>query len=489
MGSALLHGFLDGVGLGDLDRDALLALIQDDEFNHADLYRRARRAHERRLSAARSTMCCSPSSAVTGAARGRRARAFRGRRRRCIPYVPGGGVPRARAHEARAARRRRSARVALVADGVGGDARRHAHARGDPRARRPGLRGRGRSAPTPTSTAGCRPSRDVEVPFYPGLGRRRPEPARGRRDAGRLAATTSCTSARRARAGGGRDDGATWSTCRSSAATTPSLPPMRPCAPPTRASRRRCSRRCRPVLRRLRSSCSLRARPRTRCCDARRRCRPACGAGTAASTSSVSTPSCASPELLPGEINVLYAGRLTPKKGADLLADAFLAARERDPRLHLCLAGGGPEEARLRARLGEHATFLGWLEGDGARARLRERRRVPVREPHRHVRSGAAGSAGLWPAGDRGRRGRAARDRARRSHRPAAPPEPQALADALCEVVSSPLLRERLVAGALNDARQRSWDAALGLLAAGYSRALAIRDAAGDAPPELALAS
>jgi glycosyltransferase involved in cell wall biosynthesis len=46
------------------------------------------------------------------------------------------------------------------------------------------------------------------------------------------------------------------------------------------------------------------------------------------------------------------------------LADAFLAARERDPRLHLCLAGGGPEEDAQRERLGEHASFLGWLEGD-----------------------------------------------------------------------------------------------------------------------------
>ena len=68
--------------------------------------------------------------------------------------------------------------------------------------------------------------------------------------------------------------------------------------------------------------------------------------------------------LFAGEINVLYAGRLTREKGADLLADAFLAARERDPGLHLVLAGGGPEEDVLRERLGGHATFLGWLEGD-----------------------------------------------------------------------------------------------------------------------------
>ena len=42
---------------------------------------------------------------------------------------------------------------------------------------------------------------------------------------------------------------------------------------------------------------------------------------------------------------MLYAGRLTKEKGVELLADAFLAARWRDPRLHLVLAGGGPEEA------------------------------------------------------------------------------------------------------------------------------------------------
>jgi glycosyltransferase involved in cell wall biosynthesis len=63
-------------------------------------------------------------------------------------------------------------------------------------------------------------------------------------------------------------------------------------------------------------------------------------------------------------INVLYSGRITREKGVELLADAFLRARTRDPRLHLLLAGGGPEQERLQERLGEAATFLGWLEGD-----------------------------------------------------------------------------------------------------------------------------
>ena len=34
------------------------------------------------------------------------------------------------------------------------------------------------------------------------------------------------------------------------------------------------------------------------------------------------------------------------------------------PALHLVIAGGGPEEPTLRERLGDRATFLGWLEGD-----------------------------------------------------------------------------------------------------------------------------
>ena len=52
------------------------------------------------------------------------------------------------------------------------------------------------------------------------------------------------------------------------------------------------------------------------------------------------------------------------RQGVDLLAESFLRAHARDPRLHLLLAGGGPEEDELRARLGERATFLGWLSGE-----------------------------------------------------------------------------------------------------------------------------
>ena len=70
----------------------------------------------------------------------------------------------------------------------------------------------------------------------------------------------------------------------------------------------------------------------------------------------------------PGAFNVLYAGRITSEKNIDLLADAFVAAHAADSRLHLVLAGGGPEQPRLAARLGARATFLGWLEGDALAA-------------------------------------------------------------------------------------------------------------------------
>jgi len=47
-----------------------------------------------------------------------------------------------------------------------------------------------------------------------------------------------------------------------------------------------------------------------------------------------------------------------------LLVDAFQAARWRDPRLRLVLAGGGSEQEQIAQRLGERATFLGWLDGE-----------------------------------------------------------------------------------------------------------------------------
>jgi len=178
------------------------------------------------------------------------------------------------------------------------------------------------------------------------------------------------------------------------------------------------------------------------------------------------------PDLLPGEITVLYAGRLTREKGADLLADAFLRARARDPRLHLALAGGGPEQDVLRERLGEHATFLGWLEGDTLAAAYAsadiflfasrtdtfgqvlleaQASGLPV------VAVGEGGPTSIVTDGVTGR---------------LCPADADALADAVVSLAASPLQRERLASTALHAVAQRTWERSLQRLADGYRRAL-----------------
>jgi glycosyltransferase involved in cell wall biosynthesis len=176
--------------------------------------------------------------------------------------------------------------------------------------------------------------------------------------------------------------------------------------------------------------------------------------------------------LLPGEVTVLYAGRQTKEKGADLLADAFLAARERDPRLHLVLAGGGPEEHVLRERLGEHATFLGWLEGeDLARAYASADMFLFCSEtdtfgqvlleaqasglPVVAVRAG--GPAELIHDGETGLLRRA---------------NALELAGALVDLAVDPRRREWLARGGLDAVANRTWASALSQLALGYSTAL-----------------
>jgi glycosyltransferase involved in cell wall biosynthesis/predicted metal-dependent phosphoesterase TrpH len=171
-------------------------------------------------------------------------------------------------------------------------------------------------------------------------------------------------------------------------------------------------------------------------------------------------------------IAVMYSGRLTKEKGVDLLADAFLAAHTRDPRLHLVLAGGGPEEDALRARLGEHATFLGWLAGDqladayasadvflfasrtdtfGQVLLEAQASGLPV------VAVAEGGPLELVADGVTGR---------------LCPPDPQALADALLEIAERPGLRAAMSAQARVAASARSWDGSLTQLAGAYAQAL-----------------
>ena len=173
-------------------------------------------------------------------------------------------------------------------------------------------------------------------------------------------------------------------------------------------------------------------------------------------------------------VDVLYAGRLTREKGADLLADSFLTARARDPRLHLLLAGGGPEEDALRARLGHAATFLGWLSGEDLAAAYAsadvflfcsqtdtfgqvileaQASGLPV------VAVAAGGPAELVADGHSG---------------VLCPAYVDDIASAVVALAGSRAARERLARGGLASVAGRSWEASLARLAAGWRRALTV---------------
>ncbi len=171
-------------------------------------------------------------------------------------------------------------------------------------------------------------------------------------------------------------------------------------------------------------------------------------------------------------ITVMYSGRITREKGIDLLADAFLLAHACNPRLHLLLAGGGPEQERLQERLGESASFLGWLEGDELASAY------------------AAADVFLFPSST-DTFGQVILE-AQASGLPVVAvakggplslvehrvsgllcePDAARLAAALLELADSPLLRAHLSRGALRAVSQRTWERTLERLADGYERAL-----------------
>ena len=66
----------------------------------------------------------------------------------------------------------------------------------------------------------------------------------------------------------------------------------------------------------------------------------------------------ASGESALAPINVIYVGPLDARHHVHALADAFMAARDHDHRLHLLVIGDGDERACLERRLGHAATFL-----------------------------------------------------------------------------------------------------------------------------------
>ena len=162
--------------------------------------------------------------------------------------------------------------------------------------------------------------------------------------------------------------------------------------------------------------------------------------------------------VLPGYRGALAdtRDRLATEQDALARERAAVAAARRNPQLHLALAGGGPEEAMLRERLGDRATFLGWLHGQElARAYASadiflfasrtdtfgqvileaQASDLPV------VAVGEGGPASLIEHGETGLLTEA---------------DTGALADAVLELARSPLLHERLRRSALTAVRGRT---------------------------------
>jgi glycosyltransferase involved in cell wall biosynthesis/predicted metal-dependent phosphoesterase TrpH len=183
-------------------------------------------------------------------------------------------------------------------------------------------------------------------------------------------------------------------------------------------------------------------------------------------------PQKADRDVYPGELRVLYAGRLTREKGVELLAESFLRARRVEPSLHLLLAGGGPEEDQLRARLGEQATFLGWLDGEElARAYASADIFLFCSQTDTYGQVVLeAGASGL-PVVAVGEGGPAALIENRHIGI-LCRPDADHLAGAVLQLASSGRLRQRLGEAAIRSAQTRSWERALQQLAGGYRQAL-----------------
>ncbi len=462
---ALLRAWLHAVEL-DLDERELLAMLQDESFHHAALYRRARRCHERKLARA-------VDGALVGATRGgaalpQAASALFDACVAAIPYAPAAAFL-GREKAKLVTRDGEPVRVALVADAVGGM---HGVTHTLDELRERGVPGFEVEVVGTDHNVDRRLSAvaEVDIPFYSGLKVGVPSLpavvealAEGRYDLVHLCSPGPAGVAAGLVArimelpviGSYHTELAAYAGLRSADPTLEAA---------ARAAIAAFYGQCATVLSPSPSSDAV--------LEGMGIALERVGRWDRGVDLGRFSPAMGDPASFPGEVSVLYAGRLTREKGADLLADAFLAARQRDPRLHLVLAGGGPEEEALRERLGEHATFLGWLEGEAlARAyasadlflfasRTDTFGQVLLEAQASGTPVIAVAEGGPTSIVQDGVTGRLC------------PADADALAGAVVELASDESQRERLAAAALDAVRGRTWERALEQLAAGYHRAL-----------------
>ncbi len=469
---ALLEAWLESIGL-ELRGRELIEYMQADDFSHADLYRRARRAHDRRL---RSAVDGGARAVAEGDLQGAVGGLFEALVP-AIPYAPATaflGTEKAKLRDRRGERQR----VAVIVDGIGSM---HGVTHTIEQIRERGVPG------FEVDIVGTDPGVDrrlpaaaeLEIPFYegmtlgvPGLPDLVENLAEGSYDlihvtapgpAG-IAATLMSRITGVPLLASYHTEIATYAGMRSEDSTLEAL---------TRAG-----------LGAFYTAPSAVLSPS-----------PSADASVAALGADPSRigrwergvdldrfdPAKADRDAFPGEIKILYSGRLTREKGVDLMAETFLRAHAADPRLHLLLAGGGPEEAELRERLGERATFLGWLSGEDlprAYASADVFLFCSSTDTYGQVILEAAASGLPIVAVAEG--GPAALIENRHTGL-LCRPDADHLAGTLLQLASSPRLRRQLGEAGARAARERSWERSMAQLAAGYRRAL---DAAGAAPSQ-----
>jgi glycosyltransferase involved in cell wall biosynthesis/predicted metal-dependent phosphoesterase TrpH len=472
---ALLRAWLAAVEL-DLGEGELIAHLQADGFAHADLFRRARRCHERKLRSAVARIVAETAKAA-GAGEADWAGAGLALFEACVaavPYAPATAFL-GREKGKLAVRDAEPVRVALVADAIGGT---HGVTRTLEEIRERGVPGFEVEVIGTDADVDRRLSAvaEVDIPFYPGLKVGVPSLpavvealAEGRYGllhlcspgpAGVVAALTGRTLGMPI-VGSYHTELAAYAGLRSGA---PALELG------VQAALAAFYGQCEVVL-----SPSLAS-------DARlaglgivpeRIARWDRGVETARFGPERREPGRFADGEDPGRITVLYSGRLTHEKGIPLLCDAFEAARARDPRLHLVLAGGGPEEELLRRRLGRHVTTLGWLGHEALAvayasadlflfcSRTDTFGQVVLEAQASGLPAVAVGEGGPAELIADGRSGLLC------------PPDAEQLGAAVAGLAASPGARDRLARGGLAAVRERTWEVALERLAAGWQRALA----------------
>lgn len=466
----LLRAWLSAV---ELDESELIAFMQDERFSHKDLYRRACRLHERKLSAAvgQALVAARGETGVADAAMGLFESCIA-----AIPYAPATAF--VASEQAKLDTRREDGetpRVAVVADGIGSI---HGVTRVIEEIRERGVEG------FEIEVVGTDPAVDrrlsavseFEVPYYPGLRIGVPSftAAVQTLTEGTFDLVHVCSPGPAGIAGALVSRGIGVPLVGSYHTELTAYAGLR-------SGDRRVSDAMESVVGAFYGACDLVLSPSPASdatlaqigVDAQRVKRWDRGVDTRRFD-----PGLREPVRPPGTIDVLYVGRISHEKGADLLADAFLRAHERDRRLRLVLVGGGPEEARLRARVGDRCEFRGWLDGAGlARAyasadiflfasRTDTFGQVILEAQASGLAVVAAAAGGPLSLIDDGVSGMLC------------DPDGGALADAVLALAAQPRLRESLARGGLQSVAERTWERALQRLAGAYRLALGEREGA-----------